>query len=281
MAAPADQPRIELVHGHRIPRVGVGTWPHRDQECEDMVAEAIRLGYRLIDTAFKYGNEEAVGRGIARSAVPRSELFVTSKFNKESHSVDGVKRAYEASLQKLGLEYLDLFLIHWPVPALDQYIEAWKGLVALLEEGAVKAIGVSNFKPAHLDRILDATNVVPDVNQIQLSVDLARLGPRAVHSAHGILTQSWSPLGRGGALLADPYVVGLGKRYGKSPAQILLRWHIDHGIVPVPRADDSTQLAQNVDLFDFKLAPDELERLDAFDLGEAAARDSDDPANGH
>ncbi|GAB2766375.1 aldo/keto reductase [Sinomonas soli] len=281
MAAPADQPRIELVHGHRIPSVGLGTWPHLGQECEDMVAEAIGFGYRLVDTAFKYGNEEAVGRGIARSAVPRSELFVTSKFNKESHSVDGVKRAYEASLRKLGLEYLDLFLVHWPVPAHGQYVEAWKGLVTLLEEGAVKAIGVSNFKPAHLDRIIDATGVVPDVNQIQLSVDLARLGPRAVHSAHGIVTQSWSPLGRGSALLADPYVVGLAERYGKSPAQILLRWHVDQGIVPVPRADTSAQLAQNVALFDFELASEELERLGAFDAGEAAARDSDDPANGH
>ena len=282
---PADQSTagrtVRLLHGHRMPQLGLGTWPLVGTECEDMVAAAIGRGYRLIDTAFNYGNEDAVGRGIAGAGVPRAELFVTSKFNKEDHSVDGVQRAYDASLRHLGLDYLDLFLCHWPVPALGRYVEAWKGLVKLLHEGRVKAIGVSNFKPAHLDRIIAATGVAPDVNQIQLSVDLARIEPRTYHAAQGIQTESWSPLGRGGALFGDPYVGSLAERHGKSSAQILLRWHLDNGLIPVPRADTHEQLAQNIDIFDFALSQDELTRLERLDLGEAAARDSDDPANGH
>lgn len=278
---PFDTDRILLLHGHRMPRVGLGTWPLLGSECEDMVSRAIALGYRLIDTAYKYGNEGAVGRGIARAGVPRDDLFITSKFNKEDHSLDGVRRAYDASLRALGLEYLDLFLCHWPVPAHGHYVDAWKGLVQLLDEGRVKAIGVSNFKPRHLDEIIDATGVVPDVNQIQLSTDLARHEPRAYHKAHGIQTEAWSPLGRGGALLRHPRVIEIAQHHGKSPAQVLLRWHIQQDIVPVPRADEVEQLRQNIDIFDFCLTPVEFDDLALFDRGEAAARDSDDPVNGH
>nr|WP_274636440.1 aldo/keto reductase [Microbacterium bovistercoris] len=272
---------VTLLHGHRMPRIGLGTWPLVGRECTVMVEHALRIGYRLIDTAYKYGNENAVGAGVQAAGIRREDIFVTSKFNKEDHSVDGVQRAYDASLAALGLEYLDLFLVHWPVPALDRYVEAWRGLVKLLDEGRVKAIGVSNFKTHHLDRIIDATGVAPDVDQIQLSVDIERVEQRAYHRAHGIQTEAWSPLGRGGALLSDPIVRAIAERHRKTPAQVLLRWHLDEGIIPVPRADNEVQLAQNIEVFDFTLTAEEIARLRGFDQGEPAARDPDDPVNGH
>lgn len=272
---------VSLQHGHWMPRVGLGTWPLVDAHCASMVEQAIQLGYRHIDTAYQYGNEDAVGAGIRASGIPREQVFVTSKFNKEDHSIDGVQRAYDASLAALDLDYLDLFLIHWPVPALDRYVDAWRGLVKLLGEERVKSIGVSNFNTQHLERILSATGVAPDVAQIQLSVDIARVEQRTHHRAHRIQTEAWSPLGRGGALLSDPTVAAIARRHGRTPAQILLRWHLDEGIVPVPRADTPAQLAQNIKVFDFTLSPDDLRMLRTFDRGESAARDPDDPANGH
>lgn len=272
---------VTLKHGAVMPRVGLGTWPHGGPACTKMVERAIGLGYRLIDTAYKYGNEEAVGAGIRASGLCRNDLFVTSKFNKEDHSVDGVQRAYDASLTALGLDRLDLFLIHWPVPALGRYVDAWRGLVKLLEGGRVGAIGVSNFTATHLDRIIDATGVVPDVDQIQLSADIARVEQRVFHREHGIQTEGWSPLGRGGALLSDPAVVQIAESHRKSPAQVLLRWQLEEGVIPVPRADNEHQLAQNIDVFDFALSAHDLAAMRRLDVGESAARDSDDPANGH
>ncbi|WP_434970952.1 aldo/keto reductase [Microbacterium sp. bgisy207] len=276
-----EQTTRPLLRGHRIPRVGMGTWPLVGDECAAMVEKAVDLGYRLFDTAEKYGNEDAVGAGLRASGIPRSEVFITSKFNKENHSVDGVKRAYDSALEAIGVDYLDLYLIHWPVPALDRYVDAWRGLVQLQEQGLVKAIGVSNFTVHHIDRIVEATGVFPDVDQIQLSVDIARVEQREYHRAHGIQTEAWSPLGRGGPLLSDPVVGRIAAGHGKSPAQVLLRWHLDEEIVPVPRAMTHEQLAQNIDIFDFTLTPEELALLGSFDRGERAARDPDDPANGH
>lgn len=276
-----EQTDLPLLHGHRIPRIGLGTWPLVGDDCARMVEMGIRLGYRLIDTAEKYGNQDAVRAGLRASGIPRSEVFISSKFNKEHHSVDGVQRAYDASLAMLGVDYLDLYLIHWPVPALDRYVDAWRGLVKLWEEGRVKAIGVSNFKAHHLDRIIDETGVVPDVDQIQLSVDIARREQREHHRAHGIVTEGWSPLGRGGPLLTDPVVAEIAARHGKSAAQIVLRWQVDEGVVPVGRASSEAHLAQNIDIFDFSLTSEDLTALSALDQGEQAARDPDDPANGH
>ena len=280
-AHPSSAPRLRLRHGHDIPRIGLGTWPMVGGECEDAVRTALQMGYRLIDTAFAYGNEQEVGRALRSSGVPREEIFVTSKFNKESHSVEGVRRAYDASLRRLGLEYLDLYLCHWPVPQLDRYVEAWKGLVRLLSEGAVRAIGVSNFKPAHLERIIDATGVVPDVNQIQLSPDVARQEPRRYHERHGIVTESWSPLGRSSGLRDHPTVVRIAAEAGRSPAQIILRWHAENSLVPIPQAADPRWLAENLAIFDFSLSPAQLAELQRLDRGEEAARDSDAPENGH
>lgn len=274
-------PRLELLHGHSIPRLGLGTWPLLDDECETAVRYAVRAGYRLFDTAFQYGNETAVGRGIRTAGVPREVLFIASKFNKESHSVDGVQRAYDESLRRLGLDYLDMFMCHWPVPAHGKYVEAWKGLVKLLEEGRVKAIGVSNFKPGHLAAIIEATGVVPDVNQIQLSPDLARLHPRGVHRELGILTEAWSPIGRASGLRENPVVLAIAEQLGKTPSQVLLRWHVQQDVVPIPQAAKPAWLEENISVFDFELTPADMEALAVLDRGEAAARDSDSPENGH
>jgi 2,5-diketo-D-gluconate reductase A len=250
-------------------------------ECQEVVRVAIESGYRLIDTSFKYSNEVAVGRGIHDSGLPRHEIFITSKFNKESHSVDGVQRAYDDSLERLGVDHLDLFLCHWPVPAQGRYVNAWKGLVKLLEEGRVKAIGVSNFKPAHLASIIDATGVVPDVNQIQLSPDIARTVPRRAHEVLGIVTESWSPLGRGPELRENPTIVQIAADVGRTAAQVVLRWHVQQGLVPVPRSSDPKRLVENLSVFDFRLSTDQMATLASLDNGEAAARDSDLPENGH
>lgn len=271
---------VALAHGGRIPAIGLGTWPLIGRECEKMVSDALAAGFRLIDTSHKYGNETDVGRAVRESGIPRSEIFITSKFNKENHSVDGVQRAYDESLQRLGVDYLDMFLCHWPVPAQGTFVAAWQGLVKLWSEGQVKSIGVSNFKPWHIEQIVSATGIAPDLNQIQLSVDIARHPPREFHTHHHIVTESWSPLGRG-TNLDDPVVVAIAEKVGRSPAQVLLRWHVQNGIVPVPRATTAQQLTENIQVFDFSLAENDMVVLNSLDQGETAARDSDSPENGH
>ena len=273
--------RLKLLNGHSIPPLGLGTWPLLDEECEMAVRNALQLGYRLVDTAFQYRNEEAVGRGIRTSGIARESLFISSKFNKESHSIDGVQQAYDESLRRLGVDYLDMFMCHWPVPALGNYVEAWKGLVKLFDTGQVKAIGVSNFKPAHLKGIIDATGVVPDVNQIQLNANLARLEPRAVHEQLGIITESWSPIGRASDLRNTPIITDIAGRLKKTTAQVLLRWHVQQGLIPIPQASNPAWLAENISVFDFTLSAADMEAIEPLDGGESAARDSDSSENGH
>ncbi|MFC3492975.1 aldo/keto reductase [Glycomyces rhizosphaerae] len=273
-------PTVELIHGAAMPLLGLGTWPLDDTEAERVVAEAIGLGYRLVDTAENYKNERGVGLGLKASGVAREDLFVTTKFNKEWHAVELAAEACERSLDRLGLDYLDLLLIHWPNPQHGHYVEAWQGLVRLLESGRVKAIGTSNFKPAHLDRIIEATGVVPDVNQIQLSPLTTRLEARAYHKERGITTQSWSPIGgQGGEVREEPLVLELAEKYGKTPVQVVLRWHLDLGLTVVPKSSNLERLEQNLDVFDFELEPDDVMAISALDRGEASAADSD--AFGH
>lgn len=269
-------PTVELAHGASMPVLGLGTWPMDDAEAERVVADAIGIGYRLIDTAEAYGNERGVGAGIRASGAAREDLFVTTKFNKQWHGVELAAEACERSLDRLGLDYLDLLLIHWPNPQHGRYVEAWQGLVRLLESGRVKAIGTSNFKPTHLDRIIEATGVIPDVNQIQLSPLTTRLETRAYHKERGIVTQSWSPIGGGdGAVREERLVAEMAERYGKTPAQIVLRWHLDLGLTVAVKSSDRERLEQNLDVFDFVLATDDVMALSALDQGEAAAEDSD------
>jgi 2,5-diketo-D-gluconate reductase A len=269
-------PTVELAHGAAMPVVGLGTWPMDDAEAERVVAEAIGLGYRLVDTAENYKNERGVGLGLKASGVAREDLFVTTKFNKEWHGVDLAAEACERGLDRLGLDYVDLLLIHWPNPQHGHYVEAWEGLGRLLESGRVKAIGTSNFKPAHLDRIIEATGVIPDVNQIQLSPLTTRLEARAYHKERGIVTQSWSPIGgQGGEVREEPKVLQLAEKYGKTPVQVILRWHLDSGLTAVAKSSDAERLTQNLDVFDFELEPEDVMSLAALDQGEAAAADSD------
>jgi 2,5-diketo-D-gluconate reductase A len=266
-------PVVTLSHGTVMPRVGLGTSPMNDADAERAVSTALELGYRLIDTAENYRNEVGVGRAL-RTA-PRDELFVTSKFNKRWHSVDGPRQAFEASAEKLGVEYLDLLLIHWPNPEQDRYVDAWQGLIALREAGLVRAIGTSNFKPAHLQRLIDETGVAPEVNQVQLSPVWAKTTEREFHAAHGIVTEAWSPLGKGTDLLNHPAVQEIAKTHGKAPGQIVLRWETQQDVVPIPKSADPQRLADNLAVFDFELSDAELAALAALDGTARAAADSD------
>ena len=269
-------PTLPLPHGATIPCLGLGTWPMDDAEAERVVADAIEAGYRLVDTAENYGNEVGVGRGLKASGVAREDVFVTTKFNKRWHGRDLAVQAYERAIDRLGLDYVDLLLIHWPNPGHDRYVEAFQGLVDLLEAGRVKAIGTSNFKPAHLDRVIAATGVVPDVNQIQLSPAVTRVAAREYHTTHGIVTQSWSPIGgQDVAVLHEPVVTGIAEQIGRTPAQVVLRWHIELGLVAIPKSSDPARLRQNLDIFDFSLTAEQVTAISALDQGEAAAADSD------
>ncbi|HEY3558549.1 MAG TPA: aldo/keto reductase [Kribbella sp.] len=256
-----------------MPRIGLGTSPMNDADAEQAVRTALELGYRLIDTAENYRNETGVGRALKDA--PRAEVFVTSKFNKRWHSVDGARQAFEASAERLGVEYLDLLLIHWPNPAQDRYVEAWQGLIALREAGLVRAIGTSNFKPTHLRRLIDETGVAPEVNQVQLSPVWAKASEREFHRQHGIVTEAWSPLGKGTDLLDHPAVQAVAKNHDRSPGQVVLRWETQQNVVPIPKSSDRRRLADNLAVFDFDLTDDELSSLSALDGTAKPPADSD------
>jgi 2,5-diketo-D-gluconate reductase A len=257
-----------------MPLLGLGTWPMDDAEAAEVVEAALEMGYRLIDTAENYGNETGVGEAIRRSSVPREEIFVTTKFNKQWHSYDGVEEAFNASARRLGVEYVDLLLIHWPNPAQDRYVDAFAGMAKLVADGRVRAIGVSNFKPAHLQRLFDA-GLVPEVNQIQLDPLHTRPDLVALHRERGIVTEAWSPLGRGGDLLEHPVVTAAAEKYSRTPAQIVLRWHTLVGNVAIPKSSRPQRLAENLDIFNFVLARDELDALTALNQGDAGLLDAD------
>jgi len=267
-------PTIELLHGAKIPGIGLGTWPFTDDEAASAVRAAIESGYRLIDTAEAYGNEVGVGQAIRDSGVPREELFITSKFNKQWHSVDGVAQTWANSAERLGVDYIDLLLIHWPNPGHGQYVEAWRGLTRLLEQGKVRAIGTSNFKPKHLQRIIDEVGVVPDVNQIELNPYHQRRQARDFHTQHGIVTESWSPI-KPAEMLADPAIRAIAERHGVTPAQAALRWHIQHGLLPIPKSGNPKRQRENLDVFSFELTPEEMAAIDALDRGDVGISDSD------
>ncbi|MDA0235848.1 MAG: aldo/keto reductase [Proteobacteria bacterium] len=267
-------PLLTLSNGVEMPRLGLGTWPMNDSEAAETVALALDMGYRLIDTAENYENERGVGEGIRRAGVARGELFVTTKFNRKWHSVEGARQACEASLERLGLDYIDLFLVHWPNPDQGRYVEAFEGLVKLQEAGLVRAIGTSNFKPAHLQQLFDR-GLCPQVNQIHLDPWHARSDHIEVHEARGIVTESWSPLGRANAMLADPAILDVARRHGRTPAQVILRWHTQLGYVPIPKSSNPTRLAENLDVFGFELSAEELAAIGALDRPDPEMLDSD------
>jgi 2,5-diketo-D-gluconate reductase A len=257
-----------------MPQIGLGTWPMNDQEAANTVAAAVQMGYRLIDTAENYQNETGVGEGLRRTSVPRDELFITSKFNREWHSVEGVAQACENSLKRLGLDYLDLLLVHWPNPSHDRYLEAYQGLVKLQESGKVRAIGVSNFKPKHLQRLLDA-GFTPQVNQIQLDPYRMRADVVAFNAEHGIATETWSPIDRGSNLLMDPIVTQIAQQYSRTPAQVVLRWHTQMGYIPVPKSSNPERLEDNLSIFDFTLSSSDMQALSNLNRDDADILDAD------
>ena len=271
----SEVPTVTLANGVAMPALGLGTSPMGDAETEATVTAALGVGYRLIDTAENYRNEGGVGRGIRASGVDRDEVFVTTKFNARWHGVDEAQQAFANSAERLGLDRIDLLLIHWPNPKRDRYVDAWRGLVKLLEDGKVRAIGVSNFKPAHLDRLVEETGVTPHVNQVQLDPRIGKADERSYHEAHGIVTESWSPIGAGGDLLADPTIGEVARAHGKTPAQVVLRWHVQLGLIPIPKTSKPERLVQNLDVFGFELSPEEMDRLTSLDRGGEGAMDSD------
>jgi 2,5-diketo-D-gluconate reductase A len=268
-------PTVPLANGVAMPALGLGTSPMGDRQAEEIVAAALRAGYRLIDTAENYRNEAGVGRGIRASGVDRDEVFVTTKFNERWHGEAEAQQAWANSAERLGLERIDLLLIHWPNPRKDRYVDAWRGLLGLLEDGKVRAIGVSNFKTTHLDRLLEETGVAPHVNQIQLDPRASRAEERRYHTEHGIVTESWSPIGAGGDLLRDPTIVELARRRSKTPAQIVLRWHVQLGLIAIPKTSKAERLPENRDVFDFELDQTDIDELAALDRGDEGVVDAD------
>jgi 2,5-diketo-D-gluconate reductase A len=266
---------LPLAHGASMPRIGLGTWPMDDAEAERVIADAIMAGYRLIDTAENYGNERGVGAGVRASGIDRADVFITTKFNREWHSVEGVRQAFEQSAERLGVEYIDLLLIHWPNPDQDRYVDAWRGLIGLLDAGLVRAIGTSNFLPHHLGRLVEETEIAPDVNQIRVTPRAAQRDVWAADAEFGIVTQAWSPLGQGNDLLTHGTIEDLATRNYCTPAQAVLAWHLAHGLSVVPKSSDPTRLRENLAASDIHLSSAYLAILDAMDGSETPDPDPD------
>ncbi|OQO94645.1 oxidoreductase [Saccharomonospora piscinae] len=268
-------PTITLNTGAAMPQLGYGVFQVPADEVVEPVLTALEAGYRSIDTAAVYGNEEGVGRAIAQSDIPREDLFVTTKLWNDSQGYDNTLAAFDQSLQRLGLDHVDLYLIHWPVPAKDRYVDTWKALEKLHADGRAKAIGVSNFHIPHLRRLLADTGVVPAVNQIELHPNLPQADLRAFHAEHGIATEAWSPLGQGKGLLDDPTLGSLAEKYGRTPAQIVLRWHLELGNITIPKSVTPSRIRENLDVFDFELADDDVKAIAALDNGTRVGPDPD------
>ncbi len=254
-------PTLELSDGNRIPAIGLGTYGLDDDAGAELVSGAIGAGYRLLDTALNYGNEAAVGDGMRRSGVPREELFLTTKLPGRHHGYDETIASFEESRASLDVDYVDLYLIHWPNPSVDRYVDSWRAFIELTDRGLVRSIGVSNFTPAHLTRIQDETGVLPVVNQVELHPTFAQADLRAFHAEHGIVTESWSPLGTREQLMQDPAVVAAAEAHGVTPTQVVLRWHVQSGALPIPRSTDPERQRQNLDVFGFELTEEEVRAI--------------------
>lgn len=270
-----DSTTVELAPGVVIPLIGLGTWPMTGEEATNAVARAIGNGYRHIDTAENYGNEEAVGEGIRRSGIARGDLFLTTKFNRQWHGRTGVREAFGAATRRLGTEYLDLFLVHWPNPAEGRFVEAAEELTKLAGEGLIRCWGVSNFKPAHL-RDLQAAGLETPINQVQIDPETQQREQLAFHREHGIFTAAYSPLGRSGSFLSDPAVTRPAEAYGKTPAQVVLRWQVQSGRVAIPKSADDRRQRENLDVFGFALTGAEMAGIDALGAGAPPRLDSDE-----
>jgi 2,5-diketo-D-gluconate reductase A len=269
-------PLVPLNSGTSIPQLGLGTWPLNDAEVAATVVLAAEAGYRHIDTATRYGNEAGVAEGIRRSGIAREDFFVTTKLDGKFQGGDLAIGGLRAALERMAFDYVDLLLIHWPLPQRDDYVSTWRTFEELYDDGLTRAIGVSNFKVAHLEKLAAETGIVPAVNQIELSPAIPRLEQRAYHEAHGIVTESWSPLGGSGtSALSPPVVRDIAARLDRTPAQVVLRWHVQQGLVAIPKSSDPARLAENLDVFSFELTDDDLAAIAALSQGPDAGVDSD------
>jgi diketogulonate reductase-like aldo/keto reductase len=257
-----------------MPQLGFGVFQVPDDETTTAVSAALRAGYRSIDTAAIYGNEQGVGRALAASGIAREDLFVTTKLWNADQGYEAAQAGFDASLEKLGLDFVDLYLIHWPAPARDAYLDTWRALEKLLADGRTRAIGVSNFQPAHLQRLIDSSATVPAVNQIELHPGLQQRELREFHARHGIVTEAWSPLAQG-ALLTEDAVTDIAARHGRTPAQVVLRWHLQSGNVVIPKSVTPERIRQNLDVFGFELSGADMDALAALDRGLRTGPDPD------
>jgi diketogulonate reductase-like aldo/keto reductase len=261
-------PGVRLNDGHEIPQLGFGVYQVPPEETERAVSTALEAGYRHIDTAAAYENEEGVGRAVKASGLRREEVFVTTKLPNPEHGREKTLRAFEGSLERLGFDYVDLYLIHWPVPTRDLYVETWKTFEELHEQDRARSIGVSNFPPEHLDRLLAESRTTPTVNQIELHPYHAQRELRAYDREHGIATEAWSPIGQGGDLLEDPVIEGIASAHDKAPAQVVIRWHLQIGNVVIPKSVTPERIRANFEVFDFTLSDDEVSQIDGLDRGD-------------
>jgi 2,5-diketo-D-gluconate reductase A len=272
----ASVPTIRLNNGVEIPQLGFGVFQVKPAECVEAVTTALDVGYRHIDTAEMYGNEKEVGEAIRRSGLDRSEVFVTSKLNNDKHARDDALKAFDQTLDDLGFEYLDLFLVHWPLPGIDvDYVETWKAMEEILAGGRCRAIGVSNFHEHHLQRLFDATDTVPAVNQIEVSPYLTQDPLRAANAEHGIAVEAWSPIARG-KVNDDPVITQVAESVGRTPAQVTLRWHVQRGDIVFPKSVKRARMEENFAIFDFELDESAMATLTALDRGERTGPNPDE-----
>ncbi|MCP3800867.1 aldo/keto reductase [Allokutzneria sp. A3M-2-11 16] len=269
-------PTVTLNNGVAMPQLGFGVFQVPDDETAAAVTSALETGYRSIDTAAIYGNEAGVGTALEKSGIPRDELFVTTKVWNADQGYDRTLAAFDASLEKLRLDRIDLYLVHWPTPARDLYVDTWKAFNKLLGDGRVRAIGVSNFQEAHLRRVIDEVGVVPSVNQIELHPLLQQEKLRSVHAELGIHTEAWSPLAQGGELLKDPVLAEIAAKHGRSAAQVILRWHLQLGNVVIPKSVTPKRIAENFDVFGFELDQTDLDRIATLNKNERTGFDPDE-----
>ncbi|WP_432509204.1 aldo/keto reductase [Kineococcus auxinigenes] len=258
-------PTITFNNGVSAPQLGFGVWQVGDDEVVPAVETALEAGYRHIDTAAIYGNETGVGRALAGSGIARDELFVTTKLWNAEQGYDSTLRAFDASLERLGLETVDLYLIHWPVPQADAYVDTWKAFEKIYADGRARAIGVSNFEPHHLRRLLDETSVVPAVNQVELHPFLQQAELRAADAQHGVVTEAYSPLSSGKGVIDDPAITALARAHGKTPAQVVLRWHVQLGNLVIPKSVTPQRIRENIDVFDFELSDADVAQIAGLD----------------
>ena len=275
MATAPPSPLLALRDGHSIPQLGLGVYKVPDAEAARVVEAAIEAGYRHIDTAALYANERGVGDGVRACGLPRGEVFITTKVWDDDHGYDATLRAFDASLSSLGFDYVDLYLIHWPVPSRDLYVDTWRALETIANDGRARSIGVSNFAPHHIDRLLAETGTVPVLNQVELHPWLPQRSVRGYDAAHGMLTEAWSPLARG-RLVDNPVLLGVAARHGKSAAQVVIRWHLQLGNVVIPKSVSAERIRENIDVFDFELDADDLRAIDSLETGERTGMDPDE-----